>query len=80
MAPSSTSGNSTNPEKKQFNSFKLGKASNDVNEFGSFLIDLHMVMLKVDSIFRVFNAGRLSKEDKPSNLSTLSFEHNVMMV
>jgi hypothetical protein len=35
-------------------------------------------MLKVDSIFRVFNAGRLSKEDMRSNLSSLSFENTVM--
>jgi len=78
MAPSSTSENSTNPESKQSNAFKLGKAFDEVNEFGSFLINLHLVMLKVDNIFRVFNAGRLSKEDMASNLSTLSFENNVM--
>jgi hypothetical protein len=78
MAPSSTSENSTNPEPKQSNVFKLGKASDDVNENGSFLINLHHVMLKVDSILRVFNVGRLSKEDMASNLSTLSFENNVM--
>jgi len=35
-------------------------------------------MLKVDSIFKVFNAGRLSKEGKPSNISTLSLENNGM--
>jgi hypothetical protein len=77
IAPSSTSENSTNPELKQSKFFKLGKASDDVNECGSFLIDKHPLILKVDSIFRVFNAGRLSKEYK-CNLSTLSFENNVM--
>jgi len=76
MAPSSTFGNSTNPHSEQSNSFKLGKASDDVNESGSFLINPHPIMFKVDSIFRVFNAGRLSKEDKPINISTLSFENN----
>jgi len=35
-------------------------------------------MLKVDNIFKVFNARRQSKEDMQSNLSTLSFESNVM--
>jgi hypothetical protein len=78
MAPSSTFGNSTNPEFKQSNFFKLGKAFDDVNESGSFLINPHPIMFKVDSIFRVFNAGRLSKEDKTSKLSTLSFENNGM--
>jgi hypothetical protein len=78
MAPSSTSGNSTSPESKQFNISKLGKAFDDVNKSGSFLINLHLIMFKVDSIFRVFNVGRLSKEDKPFNLSTLSFENNGM--
>jgi hypothetical protein len=78
MAPSSTSENSTNPELKQSNSFKLGKAFDYVNESGGFLIDLQQPMLKVDSISRVFNAGRLSKKDIPPNLSTLSFERNVM--
>jgi len=78
MAPSSTSKNSTNPELKQSNSFKLGKAFDDVNEFGSFLIDLQQPMLKVDNISIVFNVGRISKEDIPTNLSTLSFENNVM--
>jgi hypothetical protein len=78
MAPSSTSENSTNPESKQFNSSKFGKASDDMNEFGSFLIDLHPLILKVDNIFKVFNAGRLSKEDMPCKSSTLSFENTVM--
>jgi hypothetical protein len=78
MAPFSTSKISTNPELEQSNSFKLGKAIDDVNESGSFLIKLHSVILKIDSIFKVFNAGRLSKEYMPSNLSTLSFENNVM--
>jgi len=78
MAPSSTSGNSTNPEAKQTNFFKLGKASDDVNESGSFSINLQLIIFKVDSIFKVFNAGRLSKESKSSNLSTLRFENNGM--
>jgi len=63
---------------KQCNSFKLAKASDDVNEFGSFLIDLHPLMLKVDNIFKMFNVGRLSKEDIQSNLSSLSSKSNVM--
>jgi hypothetical protein len=78
IAPSSTSENSTNPELEQSNSFKLGKASEDVNESGSFSICLQPLMVKVDNTFKVFNAGRLYKEDKDCNLSTLSFENNVM--
>jgi hypothetical protein len=71
MAPSSTSKNPNN-------SFKLAKASNDVNEFGSFVVDLHPLMLKVDNIFKVFNVGRLSKEDIQSDLSSLSSKNNMM--
>jgi hypothetical protein len=41
-------------------------------------MDVHHLMLKVDNIFIVFSAGRLSKEDISSNLSTFSFENNVM--
>jgi hypothetical protein len=61
IAPFSTSENSTNPKLEQSNSFKLGKASEDVNESGSFLIDLQHLMVKVDNTFKVLNAGRLPK-------------------
>jgi hypothetical protein len=74
IAPFSTSENSTNPEREQSNSFKLEKASDDVNETGRCLIDLQLSIHKVDNIFEVFNAGRPSKEDIDLNLRSYNLK------
>jgi hypothetical protein len=78
VAPFSTYGNSINLNFIQYNSFKFGKALDEVSEFGSFLINLHLVMCKVDNILRVFNGGRLSKEGINPMVSTFSCENDVI--
>lgn len=49
MSPFCTFGNLIELDFIQCNSFKFGKAFDEVNEFGSFSINLHLVMCKVDN-------------------------------
>jgi hypothetical protein len=75
MSPFCTFGSLINLDFIQCDSFKFGKAFDEVNEFGSLSINLHLVMCKTT---RMFNVEKLSKEGINSMLKIFSCENDVI--